>query len=133
MLYFTQLSTSNITFFIVNSSGVWNSFIFLNETCDNAAQMVYFYRPQRSCEGYVFTGVCLSTRGGYPSMPCRWYPSMPCSRSPGGACYTGVPALGGLPALGGGWWRPPPPADGYCCGWYASYWHAFLCELNLVI
>ena len=21
------------------------------------------YRPQRSCEGYVFTGVCLSTRG----------------------------------------------------------------------
>ena len=24
----------------------------------------HFYRPQRSCEGYVFTGVCLSTRGG---------------------------------------------------------------------
>ena len=26
------------------------------------------------CEGYVFTGVCLSTGGGgggYPSMPCR--------------------------------------------------------------
>ena len=22
-----------------------------------------FYRPQRSCEGYVFTGVCLSTGG----------------------------------------------------------------------
>ena len=47
------------------------------------------YRPQRSCEGYVFTGVCLSTGGGggwYPSMPCRWYPSMPCSRSSGG-CY----------------------------------------------
>ena len=22
-----------------------------------------FYRSQRSCEGYVFTGVCLSTRG----------------------------------------------------------------------
>ena len=21
----------------------------------------YIYRPQRSCEGYVFTGVCLST------------------------------------------------------------------------
>ena len=21
---------------------------------------------------------------------------------------------------------PPPPADGYCCGWYASYWNAFL-------
>ena len=25
---------------------------------------LYFYRPQRSCEGYVFTGVCLSTVGG---------------------------------------------------------------------
>ena len=24
----------------------------------------YYYRPQRSCEGYVFTGVCLSTGGG---------------------------------------------------------------------
>ena len=21
---------------------------------------------------------------------------------------------------------PPPPADGYCCGRYASYWNAFL-------
>ena len=25
---------------------------------------VYYYRPQRNYEGYVFTGVCLSTRGG---------------------------------------------------------------------
>ena len=73
------------------------------------------YRPQRSCEGYVFTGVCLSTGGGipaclaaclwgggrgdggcgcYPSMHCRWYPSMPCNRSPGG-----VPGLGGVSTL----------------------------------
>ena len=22
--------------------------------------------------------------------------------------------------------HPPPPADGYCCGRYASYWNAFL-------
>ena len=22
--------------------------------------------------------------------------------------------------------QPPPPADGYCCGRYASYWNAFL-------
>ena len=27
-------------------------------------QPSYIYRPQRSCEGYVFTGVCLSTGGG---------------------------------------------------------------------
>ena len=47
--------------------------------------LVIYYHPQRSCEGYVFTGVCLSTGGGwYPSMPCRWYPSMPFNRSPGG-------------------------------------------------
>ena len=25
---------------------------------------IFYYRPQRSCEGYVFTGVCLSTDGG---------------------------------------------------------------------
>ena len=23
---------------------------------------------------------------------------------------------------------PPPPADGYCCGRYASYWNAFLLQ-----
>ena len=25
---------------------------------------------------------------------------------------------------------PPPPADGYCCGRYASYWNAFLFTLS---
>ena len=24
------------------------------------------------------------------------------------------------------WYAPSPPADGYCCGWYASYWNAIL-------
>ena len=38
----------------------------------------------KDCEGYVFTHVCLSTGGCYPSMHCRWHPSMPCSRSRGG-------------------------------------------------
>ena len=109
------------------------------------------YRPQRSCEGYVFTRVCQSFRsqGGelsqhalqvvsqhalqwgmcYPSMHCRWYPSMPCSR---GVCSWGS-LLWGLPAprgclLPGGCVcvDPPPKADGYCCGWYTSYWSAFL-------
>ena len=28
-----------------------------------------FYRPQRSCKGYVFTGVCLSTGGGWCLLP----------------------------------------------------------------
>ena len=62
--------------------------------------IVYFYRPQRSCEGYVFTPVCHSVhRGG------------------GWVCPSAC------------WIHPPgqtPPADGYCYGWYASYWNAFL-------
>ena len=116
--------------------------------------MEYIYRPQRSCEGYVFTGVCLSTGGGgYPSMPCRWYPSMPCSRSlgvvvskhalqqvsRGGSCSRGLPPVGRCACSGGCLLpsvcvcvcvcveeTPSPPADGYCCGRYASYWNAFL-------
>ena len=104
----------------------------------------YYYRPQWSCEGYDFTGVCLSTVGGdcFPSMPCRWYPSMPCSRSPGGcdipACIAGgIPAClatglqggawsGGCLVLGGGllrgglvWGSAPRGVPGRG-GWYPS-------------
>ena len=31
-----------------------------DECIDRLVDVLYFYRPQRSCEGYVFTGVCLS-------------------------------------------------------------------------
>ena len=31
------------------------------------------------------------------------------------------------------WGRPPPPADGYCCGQYASYWNAFLLVTEIVL
>ena len=34
---------------------------------------ITYYRPQRSCEGYVFTGVCLSTVGGVCLSAC-WDP-----------------------------------------------------------
>ena len=51
---------------------------YILESCVPSPACENFYRPQRSCEGYVFTGVCLSTVGG------GWYPSMPCSRSRGG-------------------------------------------------
>ena len=27
---------------------------------------------------------------------------------------------------------PPPPADGYCCGRYASYWNAFFLIVQMV-
>ena len=80
-----------------------------------------------------FTRVCDSVHGGggvcYPSMYCRWYPSMPCSRgvpAPGGLLRGGVCSRGSL-LPGWGFRNPPPPqADGYCCGRYASYWNAFL-------
>ena len=77
------------------------------------------------CEGYVFTGVCLSTGGGcYPSMHCRWYRSMPCSRSRGG-CYPSMPCSrspeGGVsrPTLKAKVEGGDTPPDGYCCGRYA--------------
>ena len=72
----------------------------------NACEVIEFfrnYRPQRSCEGYVFTCVCHSVhRGCYSRMHCRWYPNMPCSRSPGGCL---VPGGGGCLVLGGAWSR----------------------------
>ena len=80
--------------------------------------MPYLPSANEVCQGYVFTGVCLSTGGGgwHTSMHCRWYPNMPCSRSPGGC---GIPACladfqahtqGGI--LGGSGWGgggPPGP------------------------
>ena len=30
---------------------------------------INYYRPQQSCEGYVFTGVCLSTGGVHCGVP----------------------------------------------------------------
>ena len=57
------------------------------------------------CEGYIFTRVCLST-GGCPGP------------GPGGG--VSQHAL-----------RQTPPADGYCCGRYASYWNVFLLEFFL--
>ena len=45
------------------------------------------------CEGYVFTGVCLSIGGMYPSMPYSrgWYPSMHCRFHPSMPCKGGSP------------------------------------------
>ena len=59
------------------------------------------------------------------------------SRWGGGAWSWGVPGPRGVSGrgeeglvLGGAWsWGVPggdAPPDGYCCGWYASYWNAFL-------
>ena len=72
------------------------------------------YRPQRSCGKVCFHrhlwfcpwgGGCLADT--HPS----WADTPPSRHSPGQTAP---------------WADPPPPADGYCCGWYASYWNAFL-------
>ena len=92
------------------------------------------------CEGYVFTGVCLSTRGvsrptpkgevegdqagggslgPHPRGKLRGIWPRGVSRRPhtrGGVCSAGACLRGCV----------EPPRDGYCCGWYVSYWNAFL-------
>ena len=72
----------------------------------------YIYRPQRSCEGYVFTGMCLFTWGGGCLPQCMLGYQPPEADSPPGA-------------------DPPPRRDGHCCGWYACYWNAFLFHRHL--
>ena len=149
-----------------------------------ALRFCSFYRPQRSCEGYVFTRVCLSTGGstwaGTPrtrytprdqvhpqetatvadgthpiGMHSCYWPQRSCGQ---GSIFTPVCHSvhgGGLPQC----MRdttpqdqtppqtrqtppltrqtpPPPPGSRlqhtvYCCGWYASYWNAFLLRIKL--
>ena len=97
------------------------------------------------CEGYVFTCVCHSVhRGGLQAQ--TWgevgglaggSPDADPGGRLGGLAGRGVsrPRPGGSRPrpVGGGRFIPacieadtPPPADGHCCGRYASYWNAFL-------
>ena len=85
------------------------------------------------CEGYVFTPLCqlFCSQGGV----CSWGVS-----APGGVGSPGSHLGGGLQAHTWGVSRPTPggglsqhalrqtlpPADGHCCGWYASHWNAIL-------
>ena len=90
----------------------------------------FYYRPQRSCEGSVFTRVCQSfcSQGEglcYPSMHCRWYPSMPCSR---GCAIPACLAAGWGGLLRGGllqggcllWWSGRSARGGLLLGGPAS-------------
>ena len=105
------------------------------------------YRPQQSCEVYVFTSVCLSTGEEYLTRyppGTRYTPDQVQPPGPGtlpldqvhppGTRYTppdqvhplgpGTPPRPGTPP----WDQvnpPPSPRYGYCCGRYASYWNAF--------
>ena len=62
-----------------------------------------YYRPQRSCEGYVFTGVCLSTEGVLSQHALQVVFQHSLQQVSGG----GVPAPGGRGLLQGGLETPP--------------------------
>ena len=108
------------------------------------------YRPQRSCEGYVFTPVCHSVHRGVCLSAC-WHSTTPLEQTPpleqtlarpgtplgadtprsrplgtrhppGPGTCPGADTPGSRPRSEPG----TPPADGYSCGRYASYWNAFL-------
>ena len=102
-------------------------------------------------EGYIFTRVCLSTGGGVVSQHALQVSRPTPKGELEGSGRSGLQTHtqeGGLQAHT---WRgspgqhlegvsrptprgcipacteaAPPPADGYCCGRYASYWNAFL-------
>ena len=103
-----------------------------------------YYRPQRSCEGYVFTPVCLSTGGGGlpqcmlgyqppgpdtplgPDPPGTRHPPQDQATPPGTRHPPKTRYLPHQAPLGPGspQDQAPPeqasPGDGYCCGRYAS-------------
>ena len=63
------------------------------------------------CEGYVFTGVCLSTRGGGRGL--------------------GLCPGGGSPSKGVSVQRVLCPGEGVTNGRYVCYWNAFLVDFTL--
>ena len=73
-----------------------------------------FYRPQRSCEGYVFTRVCHSVHRGEGACSrggrCSW--SKGCVSALGGSAWT----KGGCLVWGGAW----SPGGLLLGGWYPS-------------
>ena len=91
-------TTLTIFFMLVHITTPYYSLITV---CRKLFLKLYFYRPQRSCEGYVFTPVCLSTGGDLPQCMLGYHPppprsSHPPSRHPPGA---GTPEQ-----------APPPPS-----------------------
>ena len=76
----------------------------------NCKNFVNFYRPQRSCESYVFTGVCLSTihvgvGGGGVCLSACWDTTPPGADIPPGADPPGADT----PRADTPWSRHPPP------------------------
>ena len=97
-----------------------------------------YYRPQRSCEGYVFTRVCDSVHGGGGAIPAYIAGGIPavgggaCSRgvpapgvsAPGGCLLWGVPAPGGCLLGEGGVETPPKQAATVADGTHPTGMHS---------
>ena len=97
-------------------------------------------------QGYVFTCVCDSIHrgGGIPACIAGGIPVCLAAGFGGGVVsqhalqVSGPTPKGEVQGSGQGVSRPiprevpapegvwRPPCDGYCCGWYAFYWNAFL-------
>ena len=122
----------NHTWFPCNGQWSWKDRVF--NLLTHIGQLLllgpsFHYRPQRSCEGYVFTPVCQSfcSRGGGCAIPACIAGGIPAWLQ-GGLLLGGGLLPGGTCSGGGACLETPLKADGYCCGRYASYWNAFLFE-----
>ena len=73
------------------------------------------------CEGYIFTPVCHSVHRRRGVSRAQAWAQVGVKAQAGRGVYSSMH-----------WGRHPPPADGYCCGRYASYWNAFLLSLPLM-
>ena len=98
-------------------------------------KVVNFYRPQRNCEGYVFTGVCLSTgvAGVGWEVSASVHAGIPPSHPGADTPQEQTPPKSRHPPEQ----TPPksrhPPRYGDYCGRYASYWNAFLFVEDVVV
>ena len=107
-----------------------------------------FYRLQRSYKGYVLTPVChsvqkgegVSVHAGIRPPPGTRHPlrtSPPPDQTPPRTRHPrdqAPPGRGTLRGPGTPQTRHPSGSrDGYCSGWYASYWNAFLFIFKFVI
>ena len=119
----TQVMNSNSTLTVLETR--MTSYHLLLESHPEVFNAIY-YRPQRSCESYVFTRVCHSVHRWGGGIPACIAGGIPACLAAGVFCSEGgMPAPGGGCLLLGGV-ETPLKADGYCCRQYASYCNAFL-------
>ena len=101
-----------------------------------------YYRPQRSCGKVIFSQACVKNSvqreggvsqhslGQRPPLPSACWDTPPGQTPPTPGRHHPLPLadtpLGRPPQADPPGRHPPPGADGYCSGRYASYWNAFL-------